>query len=193
MCNNISETGSEPVISFACERGSLMNKKAITVLVFIIVAVSIFSGCTNRWHDEELGISIKVPSGAVVDSSDSQGMVYIYPQGEGIPYVMVIRYAVPEIDGFFESLNVLMKTHYADANLTVGERYEDTMGGRSVQCITYTYTVQANTVRDTRAVFLVNGWLYMFGSKDIPAQGQDMSELLAYTIENFEAVGDANS
>ena len=145
------------------------------------------------FENKDLGISLDVDSSITInDTNNDEGIVYLYISGEHIPYVMVKRYEPADINQFISAYTAFMQEGYQDSDFTAGTPIRDKVGDRTVDAIFYTYSVQGNTINDTRVFFIENGWLYMFAKKENVTMNEYAGDLLEHAIINFKAIGPAS-
>ena len=125
----------------------------------------------------------------VIFSRGDDGFYYLYPDYEGIPYVMFGTYDLTE-DVFFEAFTNMMKDTYADLVITREPEEITAENGRVWHRMAYEYTVSGFTVVDTRVYAAAGGTLYMFGSKEVPEIEYTVGDLLYEVIDNLEIQGD---
>lgn len=144
-----------------------------------------------EWSDEAMGMRVYIPEGITAKLNEADGIVYLYPLAEdSIPYVGVYRYAWDDLETFPAALDETMRGWYPDHELVVGAWREETVGWKWMVVNEYRYTVEGgHRVRDTRAAFRWGVWTYMFMLKELPALGQDYSDLLWNVVERFEPIG----
>ena len=125
----------------------------------------------------------------VMFSRGDDGFYYLYPDYEGIPYVMFGTYDLTE-DVFFEAFTNLMKDNYEDLVVTQEPEEITAANGRVWHRMVYEYTVSGFTVVDTRVYAAAGDTLYMFGSKEVPEIDYTVGDLLYEAIDNLEIQGD---
>ena len=121
---------------------------------------------------DDLGISVTAKNYDIALQDEGQ-FVYIYMDGEYIPYVMIKRYdtgwdEVPE--AFVESFTEYMSESYPD--LWVAEDISPlTLNGNTFLRIRYEYAISGFTASDTRLFTQWNNRTFMFASKEISSRG----------------------
>ena len=156
----------------------------IAVLVLSLIMGSLtFAQETEYDYDTLVDWDIKIasPEGTMAVLEGNQ--YYIYPMGDGIPYVMVITYTGFEGDeeDFLAEFTEYMSENYPDLEVVMEPQVVD-IDGINYYATEYSYTVQGYEVDDTRVIRILNDRVYMFASKEIEELDLMVGDLLEEVI-----------
>ena len=144
------------------------------------------------YNDPYLGISFQVPSGYKV-ATDKEGYIYvgrnIDSQGALIPYIIIGRYDkyTSEVQ-FLNDFTTYMKKQYSDLKVTI-DLLSGTIGNKTVYGLAYNYTSSGHLVVDNRYAILVNGKVYMVGSKEENTNSTEINNVVTHILSTLTERG----
>ena len=176
-------------------------KRLFCMFITILLVMSNILFATNvAYADdsiviEELGISVSSKN-VKYHEMDDDGFYYLYTMdggtgNHGIPYVIIGRYDYLTMDNFYEAFTNMMLDNYTDLSV-VEEPTDVTIGKYDLKEFKYNYSVGNYTILDTRMFMEYNGFVYMFGSKEIPSDSMTVGKVLFTTVKSLKFLDGKN-
>lgn len=144
------------------------------------------------YNDPYLGISFEMP-GTYKVATDKEGYIYvgrnIDSQGALIPYIIIGRYDkyTSEVQ-FLNDFTTYMKKQYSDLKVTI-DLLSGTIGNKTVYGLAYNYTSSGHLVVDNRYAILVNGKVYMVGSKEENTNSTEINNVVTHILSTLTERG----
>lgn len=167
--------------------------RKLSVLIIAVLSLSMimcsmsFAAEPEYEYDTLVNWDIQIASPEGTAAVLQEDEYYIYPMGEGIPYVMVTTYTgfkdVNDEEEFIDLFTEYMSENYPDLEV-VSEPVKVDVDGTEYFAVNYSYTVQGYEVSDIRVIRTLNDRFYMFASKEIPELDLMVGDLLEEVIAN---------
>lgn len=144
------------------------------------------------YTDPYLGISFEIPNGYKV-TTDKEGYVYvgqnIDDQGPLIPYIIVGRYDnFNNETTFLNSFTEYMKKECSDLKIVI-DLLSGVVGNRTVYGIAYSYSSNNHLIIDNRYAVLINGKVYMVGSKEENTNTSEINSVAEHILSTLTEGG----
>lgn len=126
-------------------------------------------------------------------AADKEGYIYvgrnIDSQGALIPYIIIGRYDkyTSEVQ-FLNDFTTYMKKQYSDLKVTI-DLLSGTIGNKTVYGLAYNYTSSGHLVVDNRYAILVNGKVYMVGSKEENTNSTEINNVVTHILSTLTERG----
>ena len=144
------------------------------------------------YTDPYLGISFEIPNGYKV-TTDKEGYVYVGQnidgQGPLIPYIIVGRYDnFNNETTFLNSFTEYMKKECSDLKIVI-DLLSGVVGNRTVYGIAYSYSSNNHLIIDNRYAVLINGKVYMVGSKEENTNTSEINSVAEHILSTLTEGG----
>ena len=123
---------------------------------------------------------------------DKEGSLYVAQnidkQGALIPYIIIDRYkSYTDPKALISDFTTAIANEYPDAAITIN-MLSNYIGDKYVYGIQYTYTSSGHVVVDNRYAFLVNGKMYLIGTKEENVNTDEINNTTRLIIETLKEV-----
>lgn len=144
------------------------------------------------YTDAYLGVSFEIPNGYKV-TTDKDGYIYVGQnidnQGPLIPYIIVGRYDnFNNETTFLNSFTDYMKKRHNDLQIII-DLASGIIGNRTVYGIAYSYYSSNHLVIDNRYAVLINGKVYMVGSKEENTNTTEINNVVEHILSTLTEGG----
>ena len=123
---------------------------------------------------------------------DKEGSLYVAQnidkQGALIPYIIIDRYkSYTDPKALISDFTTAIANEYPDVAITIN-MLSNYIGDKYVYGIQYTYTSSGHVVVDNRYAFLVNGKMYLIGTKEENVNTDEINNTTRLIIETLKEV-----
>lgn len=185
ICPHCKEKNKTPGININMLIG-IIAIVAIAIVTFILLQPKSKTKPKEETLNEYANSNFKVkyPNNVSFTIND-KNEYYFYPQGKGIPYVMIYHFeGCKSPDSCIQELKTSLSKKYSDLKSTEIEKVKK--DNKEFTHITMTYKVEGYEVTDNRYFKNYDGEIWGITSKEVKSNNDDVSNVLDKIIETFE-------